>query len=93
LDSGWSGTGTVTGELNDEKIILESGQYMESETWYLGIGSGCINTNVYYSGEGVVIIEFKTGATEVACEASDWQLYNGVSFDSLGYIKIKISRS
>ena len=49
-----------------------------------------IEYDTYASGSGPVsTFQYKTGVTRVACEADTWHVYDGESFTSLGWIKIK----
>jgi hypothetical protein len=62
-----------------------------SETHYLGVMPAIIDYNAYRPGSGEApIIMYKTGSTKVLCDADVWHLYNGASFPSLGWIKIRI---
>jgi hypothetical protein len=46
--------------------------------------------DTYDTGSGPAsTFEYKTGATRVACDADTWHVYDGLSFTSLGWIKIK----
>jgi len=62
-----------------------------SETHYLGVMNAIIDLNTYREGSGEPpILMYKTGVTRVACDADIWHIYNGVSFPSLGWIKIRV---
>ncbi len=89
--SEWSGTGSVSGVGDAEIISLETGQYMESESWKLGSGWCAITIDKYDSGVGSYTVEYKTGDSLVNCEADAWNNYIG-PFDSLGWVKVKVSK-
>lgn len=91
--AGWTGTGTISGSGDAEQFTLDAGQSMESETWNLGAMTARIILNKYGSGDGTPTVEYKTGASAVACEADSWHAYDGTSFVCAGYAKIKVSRS
>ena len=62
----------------------------ESISWYLGAMEARIRVDVYDTGSGPdVTFYWKTGATRVACEADDWNLYDDVSFTCEGWAKIR----
>jgi hypothetical protein len=66
---------------------------MESETWKYGVNKLVIKNNVYQAGVDIAIIEYKTGESKAVCEADSWHIYNGTNFDSLGWVKIKVSKT
>jgi len=86
----WTGTGVISGSGDAEKIELYLGDYMESETWLIGVGDVVIEEDKYGGGVGNATIQYKTGATYLACEADSWNNYVG-SFTSLGWVKIRVS--
>jgi len=89
----WIGTnGTISGAGDLEVVVLDcpTAQF-ESETHYLGVMNAIIDLNVYRSGSGELpLLQYKTGSTRVACDADTWHLYDGISFTSLGWIKIRV---
>jgi len=87
----WTGTGTISGSGDDEIVQLISGQYMESETWFVGTGTVNILEDKYKVGEGIPIIEYKTGTTKVNCESDTWHPYIR-QFQGQGWVKVKISK-
>jgi len=90
-----SGTATIEGTPgnDDETIKLYSGDSAISETWYTGSGVMQIFRDKYRTGAGDLVIEYKTGIDGQACENDTWHTYNGISFVSTNYVKVKISRS
>ena len=88
----WTGTGTISGNSDAEIVTLSSGQYKDSEAWRLGVGVAVIRVDEYGNlGQGIVTVQYKTGATRIACEAvGSWTTYNGVSLTSAGWVKIRI---
>jgi hypothetical protein len=49
-----------------------------------------IKVDKYMTGYGPApVIEYRTAATKVALLAASWNVYNGVSFLSLGWIQIR----
>jgi len=90
----WTGTGVITGSGDSETLLIGVGEAEESETWKFGIGIAKIIMDKYPGGIGgdAPIIEYKTGNSEANCEADNWHIFNGHSFNSLGWIKVKVSR-
>lgn len=86
----WSGTGVISGAGDAEKIELYPGDYMESETWFIGAGEVMIVEDKYGSGPGAATIQYKTGDSYLNCEADSWNNYIG-AFTSLKWVKIRIS--
>jgi hypothetical protein len=88
----WSGTGTVSGTGDGERLIIGVGQYEDSPAWNLGVGDARIRTDVYDTGSGPsTTIQYKTGATQATCEADSWNTYNGTSFSGLGWVKVRMN--
>jgi len=90
LSGNWSGTGVISGVGDAEILTLYPGDSMESETWFIGSGSVIIVNSKYGVEFGVPTIEYKTGATKLACEAAGWNNYTG-AFSSLNWVKIRVS--
>jgi hypothetical protein len=91
FQNNWTGTGTVgnPGTADTERLELEAGQYMISELVHSGAIRVKIEYNVYSSGD-TINLDYRHGATPVACEAADWNDYGG-SFDSLGYLQVRVT--
>jgi len=89
----WSGDGLILGSGDNEVMRLEAGQSMESITWHFGSGEVAIIRDKYQTGGncGDLITEYKTAATEAACDAASYIGYTG-PFTSLGWIKIRVRR-
>jgi len=88
----WTGTGTIAGVGDNETVFLLSGQFEESESWYVGSFKVQLLEDKYKVGAGTPILKYKTGATRVACEAAGWNNYT-VPFQSLGWVKARIEVS
>jgi len=86
----WSGTGYIAGAGDDEALYLDTGDSEESETWNIGARRIKIEYNKYQAGVGVPTIQYKNGATQLACEADAWHDYVG-SFVCTGWVKVKVS--
>ena len=63
---------------------------MISETWNLGSGEAVIDDDKYQGMSGIVTIYYKTGTSPANCEADTWHLYDGTSFTSTGWAKIRV---
>jgi hypothetical protein len=86
--SNWTGTGAIENSGDAERIVLSSGQYMESETVNTGADQVSIALNVYAAGDPTTI-KYRTGATQSACESAGWNAYSA-AFLSSGYVQIRI---
>lgn len=84
----WTGTGSIEGSGDSENLVLDTGQYMVSEVVETGIQNVELLQNNYASGD-TVTLQYRHGATQVACEAADWNDYT-VPFISLGYVQVRI---
>jgi hypothetical protein len=89
-DNGW----VVSGSGNTEDISTKGGgcgSESISEDWYLGAFEATIFTNKYNAGTGPdPVIYYKTAASRALLTVEIWTLYNGVSFTSAGWIKLRI---
>jgi len=88
----WSGTGTVIGSGDSEKLRLYPNQYMEMNyCWNINAsGYMTIFNNKYSSASSGFTIKYKTGATSEDCESDEWNVYNGSSFNCLGWVKLRV---
>jgi hypothetical protein len=84
----WSGTGTIDGTGDAEKVTLLSGQYMESEICDTGIKSVILKQNFYIAGD-TILLRYRHGTTPANCTIASWNTYSS-SFVSLGYVQIRI---
>lgn len=84
----WTGTGVIEGTGDAEVIKLSAGEYMESETVQTGSVTVTLLQNAYVSAD-TVTIQYRTGATQVACEAASYSTYS-TPFASDGFVGIKI---
>jgi hypothetical protein len=39
-----------------------------------------------------IILQYKTGSSEIECLSDIWHVYNGISFRSLGWVQLKINK-
>jgi hypothetical protein len=84
----WTGTGTITGSGDSEKVCLDPGEYMVSEVFQTGANIIVILQNEYSQGD-YAVLKYRHGTTQSACEAASWNLYSG-QFASLGYVQIRL---
>jgi hypothetical protein len=87
----WSGTGVISGTGDSEKILLSSGNYMQSEIVNTGTNSIQLLQNKYTGGD-TGILKYRSGSNVVNCEAAGWENYSG-SFASLGYTQLRIEQA
>jgi hypothetical protein len=84
----WTGTGIVSGSSDSEKILLSTGNYMQSEIVNTGANRIELFQNKYdLSGSG--LLKYRSGSNVANCEAAEWQSYTG-SFASTGYTQIRV---
>jgi hypothetical protein len=88
--STWTGTGTVIGTGDSEALGLATGEYMESPTYNIGSGTVRLRKDVYATGSGDSIIQYKQGDSESNCNADTWTTYD-TPFSCSGWIKVKVS--
>jgi hypothetical protein len=88
--SNWTGTGDVENSGDSERIVLTSGQYMISEVVNIGAITVVLTPNAYQSGDSFTV-EYRQGATSVACEADSWHSYTG-PFSCDGYVQVRVSK-
>ena len=87
-----SGTPGTDGETIDSGIGC--GQVSIGEDWYLGSMEAIIRVDKYQTGSGPApIIHYITAATKAGLLIGSWTLYNGTSFTSLGWIKLRITHA
>lgn len=84
----WTGTATVVGSGDSERIEFASGQYMVSEVVETGTLNVILDINKYGLGNEVTL-KYRHGATQSACEAASWNNYTG-QFASLGYVQVRL---
>lgn len=88
----WTGTGTIldAGVADDERVALNEGEYEDSETWNLGIGTATVTLDKYGSGSGPTPdIYYKNGVSQAACDADTWHLYD-TNFYCNGWAKVRV---
>jgi len=90
-----SGTGVtrILGSGDGEGVCIDSGEYWLLPSKYI-TGEIEITYDQYETGYGGAtgIIEYRTGATRVACEAALWNTYVG-HFTSLSWVQVRLSVS
>lgn len=84
----WSGTGSISGSGDAEKMTLSAGQYMNSEVVITGTVFVKLETGKYQAGDSVTI-KYRHGDSEAACLAASFQTYSS-PFDSLGYVQMRL---
>lgn len=84
----WTGTGTITGSGDSEKIIVSPGEYMESEVVETVIRKIVLRQNKYGAGDDVTI-SYRTGTTSENCQAASWAVYS-VPFVSEGFVQVRL---
>lgn len=82
----WTGTGAIEGVGDTEYIELNAGEYMISETVYTGIKTIELDQNHYSAGD-TATMKYRTGTTQVECEAAGWTTYT-VPFVSANYVQV-----
>ena len=87
----WYGTGTIAnpGVADTECLELEAGEWMISEVVDTGATTVTLQLNKYAAGDAVTI-EYRHGATEVACLSAVWNAY-AAPFASLGFVQIRLT--
>jgi hypothetical protein len=61
---------------------------MESEVVYTGPYTVQLLQNNYAAGD-TIVLEYRHGATKIACEAAAWGAYVA-PFTSLGYVQVRV---
>lgn len=84
----WTGTGTISGSGDSEKISMTTGEYMESPIIYTG-SSGITLLQGKYTTADTVTIKYKTGATVAAVQAASFSTYSA-PFSSTGFVQIRL---
>ena len=92
-----SGGWFPSGSGDTETLNISGGdcnQVSISQDWYLGSFEAIIFTDKYDLGSGIPpIIYYKTSVNKTGLSGATWTLYNGVSFPSLGWVRLKIIHS
>lgn len=87
----WTGTGMTLGSGDSEKILLSSGNYMESEI--INTGANWLSiTKDKYGGSNISILKYRSASSVSDCQNASWQTYSG-SFSSGGYTQIRLEHS
>ena len=89
--SSWTGTATVSGSNDSEKVRFNSGEYLESPVWHIGSGSVTLAIDKYGSGFGSITVKYKQGSTIANCQADAWHDYVP-GFTSNGFIQVRLER-
>jgi hypothetical protein len=79
-------------------VLVMSCPTAEAESdapYYLGICPAVIRLNAFGAGASgnLPLAYYKTGATPPLCSADSWHLYNGVSFESAGWIQVRLVKA
>ena len=86
----WSGTGTISGNGDEETINLEETDYEEGEVVNIGANAIEIIIDLYGTGSGPEpIVKYKDGDSYANCIADAWNVYSG-GFVSTGYVQIRV---
>jgi len=92
MAAGSTGTGVVSGSGDAEILAITGEQTREYGPWKLGAGKAKMLMDKYDTGTGGLSLEYKSGATEAACEADTWHSYTG-KFVQSGWVKIRVKIS
>lgn len=86
----WTGTGAITGSGDGEKLVLSTGEYMDSQVVFTDNVNVQlrINDSRYGSGD-VVYVKYRHANTQLGCFTASWNLYT-VKFASLGWVQIRL---
>jgi len=85
-----SGTATVIGSGDNEKLVFYTGDYWEFDSWNFGSGNCRILKDKYLTGyDGSISVKYKDGATQALCEADSWHDYSG-QFTCSGWVKVRL---
>jgi hypothetical protein len=86
----WDGTGTIDNEGDAERLVLDTGNYMDAlEAVHSGVELVTILKNKYGTGDASVVLKYKHGATEEDAVAASWNVYTE-PFTSLGYVLARV---
>jgi hypothetical protein len=88
----WTGTGSITGAGDTEKLCVNAGEYMISEVVNTGLKTVEIDQNYYDDTGDNIKLSYRHGATENDCQAAVWIDYSTplTPFASLGYVQVMI---
>lgn len=85
----WTGTGTISGSGDAEKVCLDAGEYEESEVVETGAVTVELLQNFYDPSGDDVLLRYRHGNTEANCLAAAWNNYT-VPFASLGFVQVRL---
>lgn len=85
----WSGTGSIVGSGDDEKLALESDEYMESENIETGQNNILLSINKYDVGSSNPTLQYKNASGEAGLASVSYVNYLG-EFDGSGWVKLKL---
>jgi len=85
----WNGTGAIGNAGDTERLELDAGEYMISEVIDTGASTMELDQNHYAAGDNVTM-EYRHGATEIACLSAAWVAYT-VPWASLGYVQVRMT--
>jgi hypothetical protein len=84
----WTGTGSITGSGDGEAVLLDPGEYLESEVFYTSLEKVVLQQNVYAGGD-TAVLKYRTAASQGGVSGESWSVYS-VPFQSLGYSQIRL---
>ena len=87
----WTGTGAIDnqGVADDERLALNTTEYMISEVVNTGAVDITIEYNVYQAGDAINL-DYRHGATVAACEGAGWNDY-AAAFTSAGFVQVRVT--
>lgn len=86
----WTGTGSILGTGDSERLELNAGEYMVSEIVNTGAYTVTLFQN-HYDGTGDnVTLEYRHADSEGDISSASYNTYSG-SFTSLGYVQIRVT--
>jgi hypothetical protein len=95
FENNWTTSGGwyPSGSGDSETLITSAGECEQtsiSNPHYLGAFEAIIFQDKYNTGVGPdPLVYYKTASTKTGLSSETWTLYNGVSFTSLGWVKLK----
>jgi hypothetical protein len=92
MENNWTGDGVIDGTNNQEAMFFTCPpETFTSEPWWLGVGRATIRHDKYRVGSGNVTKFYKTASTRAGLDTASLQEFNGIEFNSLGWVQIVIT--
>jgi hypothetical protein len=85
----WVGTGTIENTGDAERVVLDPGEYMESNIIHTGTVSVELYQNLYDISGDDVILSYRHASTQEGVASAGWTAYT-IKFMSLGYVQVRI---